>query len=79
MREGEVFGHLTVLELLEGAEAGRPKEGTQVRVRCICGKRRTYPARRVEHGHLTSCGCKSPIGVRAVAYWPTEKAWAKPA
>jgi hypothetical protein len=75
---GEVFGHLKVLELLPGAEVDRPSQGTQVRVACVCGKRRTYPARRVMHGHLTSCGCMNPVSRRTVAYWPTEKGWAAP-
>lgn len=76
MTPGEVFGHLTVLEVLEGGEADRPQQGAQVRVRCECGRRRTYPARRVAHGHIKSCGCKNVIARRTVGWWPTEKGWA---
>lgn len=76
MTPGEVFGHLTVLELLTGAEAGRPNQGTQVRVVCVCGKRRTLPARRVVHGHFKSCGCRHPLWTRRGAFFVTEKGWA---
>ena len=55
MREGQVFGRLTVVEA-ESARAGAAK-GRRVKVRCECGTYREIYLYDLIRGFTTSCGC----------------------
>jgi hypothetical protein len=62
MRVGDVFGWLTVLELVKGGKA---------RVRCECGAEKTVRRSNLKQSATTSCGCRASqqSSARLKAMW----------
>jgi hypothetical protein len=68
VREGDVFGLLTVIEVFEPGEMGDIDEhdfGVWCRVRCACGSRKRLRASDLRRHRVKSCGCLVP----AVRRW----------
>lgn len=64
IRVGQVFGKLTVLEVLTASEAGHVRDGAWARCRCECRKRVLVRARHLRAGCQKTCGCGQPQALR---------------
>lgn len=56
LRPGDVYGALTVIESDLESSSDRGGIYSMVRVRCICGSRRTVDVRTVRNGRPCGCG-----------------------
>lgn len=68
MKPGDVFGRLTVLELLPKGEYAR----SRCLCLCHCGETKAFPRLSLKTGHTTSCGCARRENAREVGFLNTK-------